>query len=373
MAEKIRVIWEDLSVGRKLPWNVYNASGKLLLSAGHIITSEHILKSMQQFVLYRDEEESQFGKAEGAQGEKNPFGEVGDFVFRLGSIFTSMDAENEMASPRLSKLVNEIIEMCNKEPDASIAVVHLPHNHAYSLFHSIQCAVVCCLIGQFIEMSKKDLQMLVGAALVANVSMRKLQDHLFVQGGKASKQQLAEIRKHPQRTVDMMKAVGIENRHCQNIVLMHHERNNGKGYPHGLFKGQIEKGALILAVADRYGAMVSTREYRESVSVKESLKSFLLGEGKEYDEEMSLLLIKVLTVFPPGSFVKLKNGETAIVIKRGKISPMQPIVKSLEGSDGQRYAVPFRRDTGLPQYQIASVCDYDRSNPLNLNKLWEYI
>lgn len=373
MDDKIRVTWQDLSVGRKLPWNVYNSSGKLLLSAGHIITSDHILESMRKYVLYRDPDTSEYGNASPVQGGINPFGEMQNYANRLNSIFASIEAGNKMASARLSRLVNDIMVMCDKSPDAAIANVHLPNSIAYSTFHSIQCAIICCLIGTYIEMPKKELQMLCGAALVANVSMRKLQDILFAQGGKADKTQQAMIHRHPQRSMEMIKAIGIENKLCQDIVLMHHERTNGKGYPTGLFKKQIIKGALILAVADRYGAMVTMRDYREPVPVKDSLKSFLLGEGKEYDEEYSLLLIKVMTVFPPGSFVRLKNGETAIVIKRGKANPMHPIVKSLEGADGQRYTSPLLRDCSMMNYQITGVCDYDKNKPLNLNKIWDYI
>lgn len=373
MADKIRVTWQDLSVGRKLPWNVYSETGKLLLSAGHIIASEQILDNMRQYILYRDELESGYGKDKGSRGIVNPFSKVEDFVSRLEHIFKDIETGNDAANSRLGRLVKDLIRMCTEEPDAAIATVHLPNNYSYCAFHSIQCAILCFLIGKHIDMPGKELQMLCGAALVANVGMRELQDQLFTQGGKASDEQTALIKQHPERSTVLIKAVGIENKYCLDVVLMHHEYTNGKGYPNGLHKEQIVRGALILAVADRYGAMVTMRDYREPIPVKDSLKSFLIGKGKEYDEEYSMLLIKVLSVYPPGSFVRLQNGETAIVVQRGKMNPMEPVLKSLEGEDGRRFSNPLLRDCGANDYRITGVCGYDKNIPLNLNRLWDYI
>ncbi|MDH5178127.1 MAG: hypothetical protein OEZ39_01815 [Gammaproteobacteria bacterium] len=373
MGDRIRVTWQDLSVGRKLPWNVYTDSGKLLLSAGHVIPSEQVLNNMRQYVLYRDEAQDNYGNSQAVQSKQSPFVTVQEFVQRLDYIFQNIEAADADAGAKLGRLVVDLIAMCDAEPDAVIATVHLPNNYPYSVFHSIQCAVLCCLIGRHLQLAQQELQMMCGAALTANVSMRQLQDQLFAQGGRADREQKAAIKQHPQRSVEMIRAAGIENPLCQEIVMMHHERTSGFGYPAGLRGGEIVRGALILAVADRYGAMVTMRKYREPVPVKDSLKSFLLGEGKEYDETYSLLLIKVLSVFPPGSFVRLQNGETAIVLRRGKNNPMLPFLKSITGADGQRFSNPLLRDCSLDDYRIAGVCNFDAVDRLNLNKLWDYL
>lgn len=373
MDEKIRVTWQDLSVGRKVPWNIYNESGKLLLSAGHVIASEQILENMRQYVLYRDEEEAGYGNQKGRHGIINPFSHIGDFITRLEHIFKDIEAGNEAVRKNLGRLVKDIIIMCLEEPDASIATIHLPNDYPYSIFHSIQCAIVCCLLAKHSNLPKREHQMLCGAALLANIGMHELQDQLFVQGGKVSDEQLAQIKQHPQRSVDLIKAVGIDNKLFLDIVMMHHEHINGNGYPAGLKQEQIVRGALILAVADRYGAMVTMRGYREPLSVKDSLKRFLIDDGKEFDQHFSLLLIKVLTIFPPGSFVRLHNGETAIVIHRGKMNPMEPILKSVAGVDGRRFSNPLLRDCSFNDYQITGVCGYDKNKPLNLNRLWDYV
>jgi len=373
MDNKIRVTWQDLSVGRKLPWNVYTESGKLLLGVGHIIPNKQILNSMQKYVLYRDKIGSGYARGDGSRGVVNPFSLVENFVTRLAYIFEDIETGNKEVSDKLGRLVNDVIKMVAEEPDASIAMVHLPNNYPYSLFHSIQCAILCCLIAEHSELPKTEIQMLCAAALVANISMRDLQERLFIQGGKASKQQVDQIKQHPHRSVALVQAAGIENKLFTDIIMMHHERVDGSGYPAGLRQEEIERGALILAVADRYGAMVTMRDYREPISVKDSLKSFLLEDGKEYDQHYSLLLIKVLTVFPPGSFVRLQNGETAIVIRRGKRNPVEPILKSIAGVDGRRYSNPLLRDCSTDNYQITGVCGYDKNKPLNLSRMWDYI
>jgi len=157
-----------------------------------------------------------------------------------------------------------------------------------------------------------------------------------------------------------------------SIIMQHHERGDGTGYPEGLLFSEIGKGALILAIADRYGAMVSTRDYRKPLFIKDALSAFLLDKGKAYDSRYALQLIKIFSIFPPGSFVTLDNGEVAIVVKRGVKNPMKPIVKSILGPDKKRYSKPLFRECGRNGYEVEALTGFDPNIPLNYSSIWEY-
>lgn len=118
--------------------------------------------------------------------------------------------------------------------------------------------------------------------------------------------------------------------------------------------------------------MVSIRDYRKPVFIKDALSTFLLDKGQAYDSRYALLLIKQLSIFPPGSFVKLTNGEIAIVVKRGVKNPMKPIVKSFLGPDNKRYINPLFRECGLNGYEVDALSGYDPNIPLNYSSLWDY-
>ena len=203
--------------------------------------------------------------------------------------------------------------------------------------------------------------------------MRYTQEKLAQQTEPLKPEQSNIIKKHPQKCIDMLRAIDFHDESIENIIMEHHERCDGSGYPNGLKHDDISRGALVLAVADRYGAMISSRDYRDSLSIKEGLQHFFMDKGNHYDVQFSLLLIKELTVFPPGSFVKLTNGEVAIVVFRGKMSPMEPLLKSIVGQDGKEYANPLVRDLSMHSYEIESICNYQSEKPINYGKIWEYV
>ncbi|MDH5778561.1 MAG: hypothetical protein OEZ33_10135, partial [Gammaproteobacteria bacterium] len=156
MDEKIRVTWQDLSVGRRLPWNVYAESGKLLLGVGHIIPNQAMLDNMRQYVMYRDEIPESYLSESGGPGETSPFALMDELVSRLNGICKDIEAGEKNAGENIVRLVKDLMNMCATEPDASIATIHVPNKYSYSLYHSIQCAVICVLLGMKTKMPVKD-------------------------------------------------------------------------------------------------------------------------------------------------------------------------------------------------------------------------
>ena len=146
---------------------------------------------------------------------------------------------------------------------------------------------------------------------------------------------------------------------------------DGSGYPDGISGDKIFVGAKIIAVADKYAANVSPRAYREPLTAQEALRQFFVEKGQQYDEKLSMLFIKELGIFPPGGFVKLVNGEIAIVIRRGK-NTLFPIVCSYIAEDGSAYGTPMKRDTSIKEFSVDSVTEHNKSIPLNLRVLWDY-
>jgi len=369
--EKTRVTWGDLDVGRKLMWDVYTESGKLLLKAGQVIPNQQVLDGMFKYVLYRYVNDGEVAHAK-KQKRINVFSEMANLVLRLDNIFTAIDAGDKNSLPKIETMVNDIQAMCLHEPDATIGIFHLPNDYAYSVFHSVQCAILCAFMSREAGLGEHEQRMIIAAAMTANVGMHALQDQLAKQDGMLTPDQDDEVKLHPEKSVRLLKAIGVQDTIWLTTVYSHHELGDGSGYPRGLALADIGKGGLMLAVADRYGAMVSIRDYRKPIFIKDALTTFLLDKGKAYDSHYALLLIKQLSIFPPGSFVKLNNGEIAIVVKRGTKNPMKPIVKSFLGPDNKRYINPLFRECGMNGYEVDALSGYDPNIPLNYSSIWEY-
>lgn len=373
MGERIRLTRKDLAVGMTVPWDVYNAEGTKLLGKGQELRSEQMLQQLCQYTLYHDIPELHHTAQKATQGKLNVFEKTREYVDRLERIYTELEEVDPECKDKITSLVKDIQNLCMREADAVLAAVHVQHNYPYSLFHSLQCAYLSNMVARRAGFTLQECLAVTSAALLANIGMRHTQETLARQQDPPTPAQQNIIKHHPQKSAEILTAVGYNDKAVLAIILEHHERCDGSGYPRGYKREDICRGALVLAVADRYGAMISPRGYRSAASVKDALQKFYMDQGRHYDVQFSLLLIKELTVFPPGSFVKLTNGEIALVIYRGKMSPMEPLLKSIVGPDGKLYANPLVRDLSIHRYEIQTICDYHSEKQLNYSKLWNYV
>jgi hypothetical protein len=127
----------------------------------------------------------------------------------------------------------------------------------------------------------------------------------------------------------------------KTIVIEHHERYNGQGYPKGLRGDSIKEIALIAAVADVYDAMTTDRIYRAAWLPQKALALIFQGCDKEYSRRIVELFTKHLGIFPVGSFVKLYSGEMGVVVRTEKGELLAPDVLVLFSNDGQRLNKPL--------------------------------
>ena len=96
-----------------------------------------------------------------------------------------------------------------------------------------------------------------------------------------------------------------------------------------------------------------------------------MKRGKEIDESLAHLFIKELGVFPPGAFVRLENGEIAVVIRRGK-DAKHPVVQSIISPRGGAYSTSRRHSCEQEMYHIKEVVRREKNSAVNVRKLWGY-
>jgi HD-GYP domain-containing protein (c-di-GMP phosphodiesterase class II) len=369
----------EIQVGRELAWPVYDKDGTLLLSAGQKINSEMNLEQLLERGAYRLPNQQEYLKFQQERESirfpdgTNPFHLFAEYTTRLKNVFMAIKENKQNAESRLIKLARDIQMFCLYDVNAALAVVHLPMEGCYTLCHPLQCTIISELVAERMEMASDEREILCAANLVANLSMCELQATLSQQTEPVSDQQFIQIRQHPEKTVEMLIAAGFRNPLLLEMILQHHERLDGSGYPFGLEGNEIIAGAKVMGVADTYAAMVCERVHSKPLAIKSVLRELFLQRSKLFDEQAALVLIKELGVYPVGSFVRLKNGDTAIVVSQTRDKSLAPMVKSIMDTNKRGYAQPFKRDTSEEPFVIEDCCRYENANKLNLSLLWDYV
>ncbi len=368
-----RITNNDIEIGDPLPWNAIDKDGKLLLKKGAIVTSRRVHELLLERGLYQrqsiDEVTTEHA-IELTKGPFNPFEIIENCTFKLGRTLYNL-TQNIDCSDNLNLITKSIMYACDKDPDAALGAVHLLHGHTYSTIHPIHVAALCHALCRVTNLTDAETHRIICACLVSNIGMLELQEVLHDQTDPLSQEQKQQIAAHPEESVKILRASGIEDEAILEVVLQHHERAHGGGYPKKLKVDEINRGAKILALADCYSAMVSPRIYRDTVDTSAALKTLFHERGKEYDEQLAIQLIKYMGIFPPGTYVRLTNDEIGLVVRRTK-NNMAPQVSSVISIKQVPYSRPIKRDSRHKEFAIKEIVENNQKLNFSLATIWGY-
>lgn len=361
----------DIRVGAPLPWSCYDSSGHLLLRKGVCIAFEHQIDRLLNEGLFVEDAERagiQIGNAAETEGV---FERLTALAWGLRTLFNSLlsPAPAPDTEERLRARARKIIEACAADPNAAIAAVHLDFQNPYMLAHHAHSAVICALLGRRMGMSDEELMPVVCAALSFDLGLLELA-YLEKQEGPLDGDQSESVRAHVDRTLRYLERAGVKDPVWLTVVRQHHERWNGSGYPQGVAGEEICPGARLLAIADSYTAMVRGRAFRAPRTAMEAQGEMFKQIGILYDESVCKAFIKEVGLYPPGSIVRLANGETSVVKERNRDG--KPIVMSAYDAQGMPLMAPRRRDTTVNGFAVLrplpqSEC---RSAAVIIRRLW---
>lgn len=185
----------------------------------------------------------------------------------------------------------------------------------YSASHSLVCAVLCHLIALELELAPNERNSLVHATLTMNIAMTALQDLLAGQQERPDEEQQGAIRAHAVKGAMMLANIGILDQLWLDTVSVHHEEPSQPTPLRSLAPAQ--RLARIVRVVDRYAAMISPRKFRSGRSATDSVRT-IMGEAPELHDEVGNALVRTVGLCPPGTYVRLDNGDIAVVMRRSR-------------------------------------------------------
>jgi hypothetical protein len=373
LSELVRIAPGALTIGRPLPWNVYDSDGNVLLRQGYVIQTNSQLEQLFERGRFKPRkiERPQEEIFEDSR-ERNPFADYPDLLHTLEATLKAITDADPSAQKRLLGLARMIERTCTESPDASLALVHLysigPTIHEQIIFYAILCQFVARQFG----LEEKRIAVLTAAALTANLALVPIADKLNASNKILSNEQRGVIRQHPERGIKALQAAGITNKLLLTIIAQHHEQADGSGYPKGLSGTEIRPEAEILALAERYVAMITKRAYRQRMNIADARKLIAnLADGK-FRPAIPKALLQVLGEFPPGILVRLDNNEVGVVSGR-PVRARGPFVKAIFGPRGNRYAGTFERDTSILEFNIRALEEPEVMPSMDFSLMWGFL
>lgn len=182
----------------------------------------------------------------------------------------------------LSKRIEDLKEIALKSQEKDLYT----HNHGDRVKdYSVAMA-------SKLGLSKESVENIAFASLFHDIGKINVPDEILQKPGRLTAEEMELIKKHPIDGAKMVKDTYYEK--ITKIILEHHERLDGSGYPYGLMGYEISIEAKIIAVADTFDAMITDRPYRKAVSPSDALDELKILGGIHYDEKVVDALREVL-------------------------------------------------------------------------------
>jgi hypothetical protein len=349
-----------ITPGEPLPFRVLDRFGRLLLAQGQRVMDVQQLKSLLERGASVVQTEAELVREErqraGGSSSRAPSGRRLTWFDRWERhLWEIDDALREVVRGgaslgQLTALVDQQWMLVSGQPDAALFTIQRQDERRYALYaltHARDAATVVQLTGGLLGWPDEKLHGAVAAALTMNASTVELQARMAEQTDAPSKKQIEQLREHPQRSADLLRAAGVTDMAWLMAVLQHHEQAGGGGYPAGL--EDPTDIARLLRAADVYTAKISPRAIRAALPSQTAARQLF---QEEKGSALAGALIKAMGVYPPGDLVTLTSGEVAIVVQRARGAAAAQVAVLL-GSNGRPVGGGPRRDTGDKAFAIS--------------------
>lgn len=217
----------------------------------------------------------------------------------------------------------------------------------YCATHALLCAVVGELTAQKLQIPTHQRAALFQATLVMNIGMAREQDVLTRQATAPTAWQRKLIDEHPQRSITILQELGLDDPALHDIVRWHHD-------PHAAdAAAPLLLARRILHLADAFVAKLAPRRTRAALSSFKAVKSMVVG-APEGDLGLGSAMAQAVSFYPPGTYVRLANGETAVSVQRGERANT-PWVISVLDKDGVAISHLVCKPTTTPECTIQAA------------------
>ncbi|MDR2488350.1 MAG: CHASE2 domain-containing protein [Desulfovibrio sp.] len=151
--------------------------------------------------------------------------------------------------------------------------------------HSARVAALARKFAKKAGMSEEEAEEIYLGGLLHDVGKIGIPDAILNKPGRLSDEEMEIMRRHPKIGADLMRRIKLPETVIRSIV-EHHERLDGEGYPHGLSSDAISLAGRILKIADVYDALLSKRQYKDSMNMEEVLGILRKGIGTDFDADL---------------------------------------------------------------------------------------
>ena len=337
----IEIVKPNTVLGKSL----YDVDGRILLRAGVVLREGTIAKIKQINILsiyivdkYSNEEIEDIIKPEVRQKAIITIKEAFSNIGRLNTTNKVRTSENDYTWQEQSyfynigKMAVDLIDDILSHKDLLLALVDIRSMNNYMFSHSVNVAVISLTIGITFKLPKKKLEALCIGALIHDIGKSLLPNGLLEKHGELSEEEKEIIKQHPRHGYKYLSSTYNINSLSKMIVLQHHERPDGNGYPDSLKLDNILDLSNIVSIANAYDNLSTDLPDKRAMFPSDVLEYLMSNAGSKFEYNIVNVFCRIVIPYPKGTIVEISTGETCIVEETMPGFPLRPTMKIINSS-----------------------------------------
>lgn len=234
-------------------------------------------------------------------------------------------------------LVADMTENIMVNPNAMQWLTYLKERHEYTLTHSINVCILALTFGRHLQLDRRELELLGLGALLHDIGKLKTPSEVLDKPGKLTPEEYEIMKAHPVEGHKILKQDEQMPLESLEIVLHHHERINGKGYPDKLAGDHISLITKMSSIVDVYDAITSDRCYHDGISPYKALQNIYSWAKNDFDKQLVEEFMACMGIYPVGTIIELNDGQSGIVLSATAKTRLRPIIMLVKDTNKSYY------------------------------------
>ncbi|MCR3921139.1 MAG: HD-GYP domain-containing protein [Firmicutes bacterium] len=304
----------------KLAKPVYGASGQIMLQKGVVLTASYA-RGLRKFGFY-----SVFVEG-GKVDVHSPVREVvRSRASKVLYAFTQGSSHNINVRESAALILDDVLALGGVLDNINSLSLY----DGYTFAHSIDVSILSIAIASEMGYGRRILLEIAMGALLHDIGKIKIPQNTINKIGKLTDDEMTDVKNHTLIGYELAKSHPQLSKRSTTMILEHHERYDGSGYPHGKRDRDINLSSVICGISDVYNAMTTNRCYRKAYPAHE-VYQYILGLGNtHFDYSTVQAFAKVIMPYPKGRMVRISDGRIAQVAENSSGHPYLPLVIFLE-------------------------------------------
>ncbi|HBC92755.1 MAG TPA: HD-GYP domain-containing protein [Pelotomaculum sp.] len=324
----MRISTKFIETGMRLARPIYGRNGETLLNRGTTLTTQYIMSLRRHGILTVNID----------SGFEEDLSDALEDMVRC-SVMKKVQHEIMVNKNRISiQNITNQVEMLIDEIISGKKVIgnltEICSTDMYTYAHSVDVCTLSLMLGIRLNYKKDKLLQLGTGCLLHDLGKTKVLPEILNKPGVLDSAEFSEIKKHPlygyKMLLDNNEDIDPES---ANIVLDHHEKYDGSGYPRGLKGQEISEMSVICAIADVYNAITTDRIYRRAMPPHEVYEMIMASGNMMFEQSVVEAFLKCIVPYNIGSIVRLSNGFVGRVCRLNPSLPLRPIIKLLDSRE----------------------------------------